>query len=646
MTTLGRLVDPEQFADMILKNDDQGRLVRMRDVARIELGRPGLRPDLHARRPPLGGAVGLPVARLQRPEDRRPGPRQDGGAQGAFHRRAWTTRSSTTPRPSSTNRSTKSSSRSATPCCWWPSWCCLFLQNWRSAIIPLVAVPVAIIGTFAVMAAMGFSLNNLTLFGLVLAIGIVVDDAIVVVEAVQRQIDDGLPPREAAHQGHEPGLRPGDRRGPGARARSSCPARSSRGITGQFFRQFALTIAVSTLISAFNSLTLSPALAAILLRRQGGGRARRGLARRWSFPCWAAGWATNTWPRRWPGRSPAAAGPAVALDRARWRPLAVAALVGLDLPPAAEPHPRPGSSAVSTSASTTRPTSTPARWAGCCGSAWLVLRGLRRPAGADLVGVHEVALGLHSRAGQGLPAGERAVARRGLRGADRAGDAPHRGAGPQEPRREAHRGHRRPVDPAGRQRPQLRRDVRDARRLPRPRRRRPFRRDHRRAVAGRFPAGDQGRAGERAGRPADRRPGHRGRLQDHRRGPRRQRPAGACSRWARRSSTTPAAAPRWRGLFSSFRADTPWLFLDIDRTQAKVQGVSMAEIFTTLQVYLGSLYVNDFNRNGRTWQVNVQADARLPQAGGRPQATEGPQRPRRHGAAGHGRQAPAGSAAR
>ena len=78
--------------------------------------------------------------------------------------------------------------------CWWPSSCCLFLQNWRSAIIPLVAVPVAIVGTFAVMAAMGFSLNNLTLFGLVLAIGIVVDDAIVVVEAVEHHIEQGWRP--------------------------------------------------------------------------------------------------------------------------------------------------------------------------------------------------------------------------------------------------------------------------------------------------------------------------------------------------------------------------------------------------------------------------------------------------------------------
>ena len=103
----------------------------------------------------------------------------------------------------------------------------VFLQNWRSAIIPLVAVPVAIIGTFAVMAAMGFSLNNLTLFGLVLAIGIVVDDAIVVVEAVEHHIEHGLSPRDGDHQGDGAGLRAGDRRRPGADARCSCPARSS-----------------------------------------------------------------------------------------------------------------------------------------------------------------------------------------------------------------------------------------------------------------------------------------------------------------------------------------------------------------------------------------------------------------------------------
>ena len=144
----------------------------------------------------------------------------------------------------------------------------VFLQNWRSTLIPLVAVPVAIVGTFAVMAALGYSLNNLSLFGLVLAIGIVVDDAIVVVENVERWLEQGLEPREAARKAMDEVTGPVI-----AVALVLCavfvPCAFLGGITGQFFRQFAVTIAVSTVISAINSLTLSPALAAILLRPHG-----------------------------------------------------------------------------------------------------------------------------------------------------------------------------------------------------------------------------------------------------------------------------------------------------------------------------------------------------------------------------------------
>ena len=141
----------------------------------------------------------------------------------------------------------------------------LFLQNWRSAVIPLIAVPVAIVGTFAVMAAMNFSLNNLTLFGLVLAIGIVVDDAIVVVEAVEYHVEHGLAPREASIKAMSQVSGPVIAVGLVLSA-VFVPCAFISGIMGQFFRQFALTIAVSTLLSAFNSLTLSPALAAVLLR--------------------------------------------------------------------------------------------------------------------------------------------------------------------------------------------------------------------------------------------------------------------------------------------------------------------------------------------------------------------------------------------
>jgi multidrug efflux pump len=144
----------------------------------------------------------------------------------------------------------------------------VFLQSWRAVLIPLIAVPVAIVGTFAVMAVLGFSLNNISLFGLVLAIGIVVDDAIVVVENVERWLEHGLPPREATRRAMEEVTGPVI-----AVALVLCavfvPCAFIPGITGQFFRQFAVTIAVSTVFSAINSLTLSPALAAILLRPRG-----------------------------------------------------------------------------------------------------------------------------------------------------------------------------------------------------------------------------------------------------------------------------------------------------------------------------------------------------------------------------------------
>ena len=141
----------------------------------------------------------------------------------------------------------------------------LFLQTWRAAIIPLVAIPVSLIGTFFLMAVFGFSLNNLSLFGLVLAVGIVVDDAIVVVENVERNIANGLSPRDAARRSM-------DEVGGAlvAIALVLCavfvPSAFITGISGQFYKQFALTIAGATVISLTVSLTLSPALCALLLR--------------------------------------------------------------------------------------------------------------------------------------------------------------------------------------------------------------------------------------------------------------------------------------------------------------------------------------------------------------------------------------------
>ena len=139
----------------------------------------------------------------------------------------------------------------------------VFLQTWRASIVPIVAIPISLIGTFAILAALGFSLNNLSLFGLVLAVGIVVDDAIVVVENVERNLRSGMSPREAAH-------RTMDEVGGAliAIALTLCavfiPSAFISGISGQFFRQFAVTIAASTVISCLVSLTLSPSLCALL----------------------------------------------------------------------------------------------------------------------------------------------------------------------------------------------------------------------------------------------------------------------------------------------------------------------------------------------------------------------------------------------
>lgn len=146
----------------------------------------------------------------------------------------------------------------------------VFLQNWRATIIPMVAVPVSLIGTFAVMSGLGFSLNNLSLFGLVLAIGIVVDDAIVVVENIERWLAEGLSPRDAARKAMDEVTGPVI-----AIALVLCavfvPTAFMAGISGEFYKQFALTIAAATIISAFNSLTLSPALGALLLKPHGHG---------------------------------------------------------------------------------------------------------------------------------------------------------------------------------------------------------------------------------------------------------------------------------------------------------------------------------------------------------------------------------------
>ncbi len=271
MSTLGRLATPDQFEEMILKTDPNGRIVRLKDVARIELGAQGYDQSCTLDQSP---SVALSI--FQRPgsnaiktADRvraKMSELKERFPRGLDYAIVY----DTTPFIRESVWEVVYTLRDAVILV--AVVVLLFLQSWRSAIIPLVAVPVAIIGTFAVMAAIGFSLNNLTLFGLVLAIGIVVDDAIVVVEAVEHHIEHGLNPRDATIRAMEQVSGPVIAIGLVLTA-VFVPCAFITGIIGQFFRQFALTIATSTLISAFNSLTLSPALAALLLRPKGHGKA-------------------------------------------------------------------------------------------------------------------------------------------------------------------------------------------------------------------------------------------------------------------------------------------------------------------------------------------------------------------------------------
>jgi len=264
LSTVGRLIDPEQFARIIVKTSPGGRVVRIRDIGRVELG---------AKNQDITSEVdGKPVANLgifQLPDANALATAKVVRAKIEELKRDfpegldYIIRYDTTPFiQESIEEVFKTLFDSVALVA---LVVLLFLQNWRSALIPLVAVPVGIVGTFAVMLAMGFSLNNLTLFGLVLAIGIVVDDAIVVVECVEHHIERGLPSREATIKAMSEVSAPVIAVGLVLSA-VFIPCAFISGITGQFFRQFALTIASSTILSTFNSLTLSPALAALLLR--------------------------------------------------------------------------------------------------------------------------------------------------------------------------------------------------------------------------------------------------------------------------------------------------------------------------------------------------------------------------------------------
>jgi hydrophobe/amphiphile efflux-1 (HAE1) family protein len=261
--TLGRLSTPEQFADIIVKTDELGRVTRIRDIGRVEVGAADYGSTAYTDR-----GEGLPLLIFAQP-----------GANSLEVEHAVLATMETLKKDfpvgvgyiiiyDPTIFVAKSVHEVVTTIfvaiALVVAVVFLFLQTWRASLIPVIAIPVSLVGTFAVLYPLGISLNNLSLFGLVLAVGIVVDDAIVVVENVERNIRAGMSPTEAAH-------RTMDEVG-GALvsiALTLCavfvPSAFLSGISGQFFRQFAVTIAASTVISCAVSLTLSPALCALLL---------------------------------------------------------------------------------------------------------------------------------------------------------------------------------------------------------------------------------------------------------------------------------------------------------------------------------------------------------------------------------------------
>ena len=275
----GRLVSPEEFESIVIRENPDGSAVRLRDVARVELGAQAYNV--------MGRMNGGPAAIIA--VYQLPGSNALDGAQGV--RAAMDELKTRFPAgldyrvALDTTRAVSEGVREISQTLWQALLLVIvvvfiFLQGWRPTLIPLLAVPVSLIGTFALFPLFGFSINTLSLFGLVLAVGLVVDDAIVVVEAVEHHIEEGLSPRDATLKAMEEVAAPVIAIAI-VLAAVFVPTAFIPGITGRLYQQFALTIAISVAISAFNALSLSPALCALLLRPKGEARGPLGGFYRW-----------------------------------------------------------------------------------------------------------------------------------------------------------------------------------------------------------------------------------------------------------------------------------------------------------------------------------------------------------------------------
>jgi hydrophobe/amphiphile efflux-1 (HAE1) family protein len=274
---LGRLTTPEQFGDIILKSDDQGRVTHIRDIGRVELGSVDYGTIAYADRYPSAPwfAIATPGANVVQVEneiwDKMAELKQTFPSDMDYIK----IYDPTTFVSQSIHEVIKTIFIAIALVV---GVVFLFLQTWRATIIPVIAIPISLVGTFTVLAALGISINNLSMFGLILAVGIVVDDAIVVVENVERNMASGMTPREAAHKTMDEvstALM--------AIALTLCavfiPSAFISGISGLFFTQFAVTISASTIVSVIVSLTLSPALCAVLLKPHHADAKPRGVSR-------------------------------------------------------------------------------------------------------------------------------------------------------------------------------------------------------------------------------------------------------------------------------------------------------------------------------------------------------------------------------
>ena len=624
LSTLGRLVEAEQFADIILNTGSDGEVTYLRDVSRIELGarnqdtlgqldgRPSpavvvfLLPGSNA----LNTADGI-KAKMRELETRFP--------KGLRYFISY----DTTPFIRESVNEVFHTLRDSVILV--AIVILLFLQDWKALLLPVIDMAVSLVGTFAVMSLMGFTLNNLTLFGLVLAIGLVVDDAIVVLENIERWLDKGLPVREATIKAMN------EITGPifaMTLVLSSVllPSSFLGGITGQFFRQFALTISVAMIISAINAMTMTPARAAwIFAGRKPGKHGDQGKEALpwWSFALFgglATAWLLTPTLGGWLGLPAGEEGGEAAPGGLRatlltWGISCIlflparsrAGATGLVFDPPGElgtgsflPRLQLDLRADDASLRQDRGLVPPPERHRA--------PRLRRPDRFDGLRLHPRPQRVRPHPGQGLPGGEHPIARFGLAGAHGRGDRGGRKDCPRHTRRCPHGGRPGALVRPERQQLELRQHVRHPQAVPRTARPLANQRGHRGPSPRTPPARGPGGPRARLRGPGGAWPRQRRRLQadggsDRR--PQLRRAAGPGGQPGRQGE--PAA--RLGRPVQRLPRRTPQLYADIDRTKVRTMGVALTDVFDALQAYLGSYYVNDFNRFGRTWQVNVQADA-------------------------------------